>query len=116
MKNEVHYLKYENLQSIAEVLRRKTTVTKSEEEFVELETKTENMRQIIKKSTCFEMYCKTKLNVLNKFLGKQAGRGLDDNATMRVNAVNLPKLEISKSNRDPSKWQSFFELVFSRSW
>ena len=116
MKNEVDYLKYENLQSIAEVLRRKTTVTKSEEEFVELETKTENMRQIIKKSTCFEMYCKTKLIVLNKFLGKQAGRGLDDNATKRVNAVNLPKLEISKSNRDPSKWQSFFELVFSRSW
>ena len=34
MKNEVDYLKYENLQSIAEVLRRKTTVTKSEEEFV----------------------------------------------------------------------------------
>ena len=41
-----------------------------EEEIAELETNTENTRQIINEGTCFEIHCKTKLNVLNKFLGK----------------------------------------------
>ena len=50
-----------------------------------------------------------KLNVLNKLLGKHAVRGHDDNVTKRVNSVNLSKLEISKFNGDPTKWQSFFE-------
>ena len=44
MKDEVNDLKYENLQPIAEVLKRKTAAIKSlEEEIVELETSTENM-------------------------------------------------------------------------
>ena len=44
MKDEVNDLKYENLQHIAEVLKRKTAAIKSlEEEIVELETSTENM-------------------------------------------------------------------------
>ena len=55
MKDEVDGLKYEKLQSIAEVLKRKTATRKAlEEEIVELETNT-------------EIYCKTKLNILNKF-------------------------------------------------
>ena len=110
MKDEVDDLKYENLQSIAEVLKRKTASIKTlEEEIVELETNTENMSQVINEGKYFEIYCKTKLNILNKFLGKHTGRGHDDNVTKRVNTVNLPKLEISKFNGDPTKWQSFFD-------
>ena len=78
MKDEVNDLKYENLQSIAEVLKRKTTAIKTlEEEIIELETNTENMGQITKEGRRFEINCKTKLNVLNKFLGKHTGRGHD---------------------------------------
>ena len=47
-KDEVDDLKYEDLQSTAEVLKRKSTVIKTlEKKIVELETNTENMRQII---------------------------------------------------------------------
>ena len=67
------------------------------------------MSQIINEGRLFEIYCKTKLNVLYKFLGKHTGREHDDNVTKRVNTVNLPKLEISKFSRDPTKWQSFFD-------
>ena len=112
MKDEIDDLKYENLQSIAEVLKRKTTAIKTlGEEIVELETNTEkkNMSQVINEGTCFEIYYKTKLNILNKFLGKHTGRGHDDNVTKRLNTVNLPKLEISKFNGEPTKWQSFFD-------
>ena len=110
MKDEVDDLKYENFQSIAEVLKRKTAAIKTlEEEIVELETNTENMSEIINEGARFEIYCKTKLNTLNKFLEKHTGRGNNDNATKRVNTVNLPKLEISKFNGDHTKWQSFFD-------
>ena len=52
MKNEVDDLKYENLQSIAEVLKRKTAAIKTfEEGIVEFETSTENMSQIINEGT-----------------------------------------------------------------
>ena len=51
----------------------------------------------------------TKLILLNQFLGKHKGRGQHGNVTKRVNIVNLPKLEISIFNRDPTKWQSFFD-------
>ena len=72
MKDEVVDLKYKYLQSTAEVLKRKTAAIKTlEEEIVELETNTENMRQIINEGTYFAIYCKTKLNIRNKFLGKQ---------------------------------------------
>ena len=57
------------------------------------------MSQIINEGRRFEIYCKTKLNVLYKFLGKHTGR---------ANTVNLPKLEISKFSGDPTKWQPFF--------
>ena len=78
MKDEVNDLKYENLQSIAEVLKRKTTAIKTlEEEIIELETNTENMGQITNEGRRFEINCKMKLNVLNKFLGKHTGRGHD---------------------------------------
>ena len=111
MKEEVDDLKYENLESIAEVLKRKTAAIKTlEEEIVELKTNTENMSQIINQGTRFEIYCKTKLTTLNKFLGKHTGREHNDNVTKRVNTtVNLPKLEICKFNGDPTKWQSFFD-------
>ena len=110
MKDEVDDLKYENFQSIAEVLNRKTAaIETSEEEIVEIETNTEHMSQIINKGTRFEIYCKTKLNTLNKFLGKHTGREDNDNVTKRVTTVNLPKLKISKFNGDPTKWQSFFD-------
>ena len=47
-KDEVDDLKYEDLQSAAEVLKRKSAVIKTlEKKIVELETNTENMRQII---------------------------------------------------------------------
>ena len=91
--------KYENLQYIADVLKRKTAAIKTlEEEIVELENNTENMRQIINEGTCFEICCKTKLNILNRFLGKRTGRGHHDNVTRRVNTVNLTKLKIFKFN------------------
>ena len=62
------------MQYIAEVLERKTGALKAlEEEIVELKTNMENMSQIINESTRFEIYCKTKLSVLNKFLGKYTG-------------------------------------------
>ena len=110
MKGEVDDLKYENLKSIAEVLKRKTAAIKTlEEKIVELETNIENMSQIINEGTRFEIYCKTKLYTLNKFLGKHTKRGHNDNITKRVNTVKLPKLEISKFNGDPTKWQSFFD-------
>ena len=67
------------------------------------------MSQIINEGRLFEIYCKTKLNVLYKFLGKHTRREHDDNVTKRVNTVNLPKLEISKFSGDPTKWQSFFD-------
>ena len=109
MEDQVDDLKYENLQSIAGVLERKTSAIKTlEEEIVELETSTENMRKIINEGRVLK-YTATKLNTLNKFLGKLTGRGHDDNATKTVNTVNLPKLEISKYNGDPTKWQSFFD-------
>ena len=108
MKGEVDDLKYENLKSIAEVLKRKTAAIKTlEEEIVELETNIENMSQIIKEGTRFEIYCKTKLNTLNKFLGKHTKRGHNDYITKRVNTVNLPKLEISKFNGDPKSGNRF---------
>ena len=109
MEDQVDDLKDENLQSIAGVLERKTSAIKTlEEEIVELETSTENMRKIINEGRVLK-YTATKLNTLNKFLGKLTGRGHDDNATKTVNTVNLPKLEISKYNGDPTKWQSFFD-------
>ena len=47
-KDEVDDLKYEDLQSTAEVLKRKSAAIKTlEKEIVELETNTANMRQII---------------------------------------------------------------------
>ena len=110
MKEEVDDLKYEILESIAEVLKRKTAAIKElEKEIVELETNTENMSQIINDGTHFKMYCKKKLNTLHKFLGQNIGRGHNDNVTKRVNTVNLPKLEISQFNGNPTKWQSFFD-------
>ena len=66
------------------------------------------MCQIINEGRLFEIYYKTKLNVLYKFLRKHTGREHDDNVTKRVNTVNLPKLEISKFSGDPTKWQPFF--------
>ena len=46
IKDEVDDLKYEKVQSIAEILKRKTVAIKAlEEEIVELETNTVNMRQ-----------------------------------------------------------------------
>ena len=63
-KDEVDDLKYENLQSIAEVLKRKTTAIKTlEEEIVELKTNAENVSQVINEGTFFEIYCKTKLSI-----------------------------------------------------
>ena len=54
MKDEVNDLKYENLQPIAEVLKRKTAAIKSlEEEIVELETSTENMSRTINEGARF---------------------------------------------------------------
>ena len=54
MKDEVNDLKYENLQPIAEVLKRKTAAIKSlEEEIVELETSTENMSWTINEGARF---------------------------------------------------------------
>ena len=104
MEDEVWDLKYENLRSTAEVLKRKTSAIKMlEEEIVELETNTENMSQVINEVTCFEIYCKTKLNILNKFLRKHTSRGDNDNVIKRVNTANLPKLELSKFDRDPTK-------------
>ena len=109
MKDKVDDLQYENLQPIAKVLKRKTATMKTlKEEIAELEANTENMSQIINKATCFEIFCKTKLNVFNRFLGKHAGRGHNDNGTKTVNTVNLPKLEISKFNGDSKKGQTFF--------
>ena len=67
------------------------------------------MSQIINEDTRFEIYSKTKLNTLNEFLRKHTEREHNDNVTKRVNTVNLPKLEISKFNGDPTKWQSFFD-------
>ena len=64
---------------------------------------------IINEGMCFEIYCKTELNILNKFLGKK-GRGQNYNVKKRVNTVNLPKLEKFKFNEDPTKCQSFFDL------
>ena len=95
------------VRKIAKVLKRKTAAIKAlEEEIVELETNTENKNQV---STRVEIYCKANLNITNKFLGKHTGKGHNDNVTKRVNTVNLPKLEISKFNGDPKKWQSFFD-------
>lgn len=74
-----------------------------EEEIVELETSKENISQTTNKDTYFEIYCKTKLNELNKFLGKHTGRAHNDGVTKRVNTVNLPNLEISKFNGDTTK-------------
>ena len=65
------------------------------------------MSQTLNEGTCFEISCKTKLNVLNKFLGQHTGKGHKENVTKRVNTVNLPRL-ISKFNADGTKWQSFF--------
>ena len=46
IKDEVDDLKYEKVQSIAEILKRKTVAIKAlEEKIVELETNTVNMRQ-----------------------------------------------------------------------
>ena len=67
------------------------------------------MSQIINEGTQFEIYCKTKLNVLNKFLEKHTERGHDDNVAKSVNTVNLQKFEISKLNGYPAKWQLFFD-------
>ena len=67
------------------------------------------MSQIINEDTRFEIYSKKKLNTLNEFLRKHTEREHNDNVTKRVNTVNLPKLEISKFNGDPTKWQSFFD-------
>ena len=67
------------------------------------------MSQIINEDTRFEIYSKTKLKTLNEFLRKHTEREHNDNVTKRVNTVNLPKLEISKFNGDPTKWQSFFD-------
>ena len=39
-----------------------------EDEIVDPETNTEDIEQIINEGTEFEIYCKTKLNILNKFL------------------------------------------------
>ena len=50
-----------------------------------------------------------KISVLNKFLGKHTKRGHDNNVTKRVNTANLPKLEISKFNGDPTKEQLLFD-------
>ena len=109
MKDKVDDLQYENLQPIAKVLKRKTATMKTlKKEIAELEANTENMSQIINKATCFEIFCKTKLNVFNRFLGKHTGRGHNDNGTKTVNTVNLPKLEISKFNGDSTKGQTFF--------
>ena len=109
MKDKVDDLQYENLQPIAKVLKRKTATMKTlKKEIAELEANTENMSQIINKATCFEIFCKTKLNVFNRFLGKHAGREHKDNGTKTVNTVNLPKLEISKFNGDSTKGQTFF--------
>ena len=56
MKDEVDDLKYGNLQSIAEVLKRKTAAIKTlEEEIVELKTNTKNMSQIINEGTRFKI-------------------------------------------------------------
>ena len=58
-KDEVDDLKCENLQFIAEVLKRKTAAIKtSEEEIVELKTNAENVSQVINEGTFFEIYCK----------------------------------------------------------
>ena len=105
MKDEVDDSKYGNLQSIAEVLKRKMAAIKTlEENNDEFETNTANMSQIINEGKLFEIYCKTKLNVLNKFLGKHTGSGHNDNVTKKVNTVNLPKVGIA------------FRLVSSPSW
>ena len=55
------------------------------------------MSQVINEGTCFEIYCKAKLNILNKFLGKHTGRGHGDNVTKRMNTVNLLNLELVSS-------------------
>ena len=68
-----------------------------------LNSNTENMNQVINEGTCFEIYCKIRLNLLNKFLGKHTGRAHNDNVTMRVNTVNLPKFEMGQSIQEWTK-------------
>ena len=61
------------------------------------------MNQVINEGTCFEIYCKIRLNLLNKFLGKHTGRAHNYNVTMRVNTVNLPKFEMGQSIQEWTK-------------
>ena len=58
----------ENIQPVGEVLKKKIAATKTlDNEIVDLKTKIEHIEQIINEGTEFEIYCKTKLNILNKF-------------------------------------------------
>ena len=57
----------ENIQSVVELLKKKIAAIKTlEDEIVDLETNAEHIEQVINEGTEFEIYCKTKLNILKE--------------------------------------------------
>ena len=101
----------ENIQSVVEVLKKKTAAIKTlADEIVGLETHTEHIEQIINKRTKFEIYCKTRLNILNKLLNINSTYRLKENIKKGSTVVNLPKFEISKFSGGSIHWQSFHDF------
>ena len=71
-----------------------------EDKTVDFETNTEQIKQILKEGTEFEIYCKTKLNILNKLLCINNISRVTENTKRWSNLVKLPRCEISKVSGD----------------
>ena len=67
-----------------------------EDEIVVLDTNTEHTEQIINKGTEFEIYCNTKLNILNKFLNINNTSRVKENSKKGSNVINPPKFTVKK--------------------
>ena len=67
---------------------------------VDFETNTEQIKKILNEGTEFEIYCKTKLNILNKLLCINNISRVTENTKRWSNLVKLPRFEISKFSGD----------------
>ena len=71
-----------------------------ENKTVDFETNTEQIKQILNEGTEFEIYSKTKLNILNKLLCINNISRVTENTKRWNNLVKLPRFEISKFSGD----------------
>ena len=63
---------------------------------------------MINEGTEFKIHCKTKLNILKKFLSINSTSRVKENARRGINLANIPRFETDKFSGDSTQRKSFY--------